>query len=220
MSEETHPVERVFNLLLHAFGPQGWWPADTPFEMAVGAVLTQHTAWGNVEKALVRLKANGSFSVEGLLAMPEGDLAECIRPAGIYRVKARRLRALLRFLADRCAGDVAQLGRIAGLREALLTVEGIGPETADCIMLYAAGQPSFVVDAYTRRIFARLGLIDGGMGYEDIRAFFMAHLPKDAALYGEYHALIVVLGKAFCRPKPLCSACPLREMCGYATERT
>lgn len=220
MSQEKHPVEVAFDRLLHAFGPQKWWPADTPFEMMVGAVLTQHTAWGNVEKALARLKANGAFSPPGLLAMPEGELAECIRPAGIYRVKARRLRALLQFLVTQYAGDIARMARSERLREALLGVSGIGPETADCIVLYAAGQPSFVVDAYTRRIFGRLGLIAQEMDYEAIRTFFLAHLPKDAALYGEYHALIVALGKAFCRPRPLCAECPLVEMCRYAAGET
>ena len=133
-------------------------------------------------------------------------------------MKARRLRALLQFFVDRYDGDVAGMGQSATLREALLGVAGIGPETADCIVLYAAGQPSFVVDAYTRRSFGRVGLIDEGMNYEAIRAFFMAHLPEGVALYGEYHALIVALGKAFCRPKPLCAGCPLRDLCAYATE--
>lgn len=207
----------VHDRLLAAFGPQHWWPGETPFEVMVGAVLTQNTAWSNVERAIANLKGADALSVPAILGLEDAALAALIRPAGYFNVKARRLKALAEFL-DRAgvAGDPARLAEgadPAALRQRLLGVHGIGEETADSILLYALGLPSFVVDAYTRRIFTRLGLIRGGERYGPQRRLFMDRLPADAALYNEYHALIVALGKDCCRPRPRCPACPLLDGC-------
>lgn len=212
---------RVHDTLLAAFGPQHWWPGETPFEVMVGAVLTQNTAWSNVEKAIANLKAAEALSCPALLAMEAGALIELIRPAGFFNVKARRLRALCDFLRDEGVADAPQ--RLAGtaplpeLRLKLLAVHGVGEETADSILLYALHLPSFVVDAYTRRIFTRLGLLAGDEAYGHIRAAFQRHLPRDLGLYNEYHALIVTLGKGFCRPRPRCGPCPLAMHCTHAS---
>ena len=180
--------------------------------MAVGAVLTQNTAWGNVEKAIAALRAAACLEPRAMHALAESDLAELIRPAGFFRVKARRLRNLLDWLKKACDYDLAALrGRdMAVLRAELLAVNGIGPETADCILCYALGYPSFVVDAYTRRIFSRHGLVAENVGYEDLRGLFMDRLPPDTALFNEYHGLIVRVAKKWCRKgKRDCDACPL-----------
>ncbi|MGB9724636.1 MAG: endonuclease III domain-containing protein, partial [Chloroflexia bacterium] len=175
------------------------------------------TAWGNVERALQNLKAAGVLSPSGLYRLPQEALERLLRPAGTYRVKAARLRALLEYLFSRHGGDPTALSRgdWTAWREELLAVPGIGPETADSILLYAAGRPTFVVDAYTRRLLGRLGLLPAAPSYEHIRALFMAHLPPDPDLYGEYHALIVRHGKERCRRRrPRCGDCPLRQECG------
>lgn len=215
MTPPLNPFEAVYRQLLAAFGPQGWWPADTPFEVMVGAVLTQRTSWRNVEQAIARIKASGPFEPRALLALPAGALAELIRPAGFYRLKAQRLEAFLAYFVRRYGGDAGRMrARPAStLRAELLAVNGIGPETADCVLLYALGKPTFVVDAYTRRIFGRLKLVGADGDYHDLQARFMEALPEDAALYNEYHALIVALGKAACRPRPVCGRCPLQGMC-------
>lgn len=217
MAQDRTPVGVVFDRLLRAFGPQHWWPADSPFEVMVGAVLTQHTAWHNVEKAMVNLKATGDFSPRGVLRLSRSALEIHIQPAGIFRVKAQRLCALLGFLVDRFGGDIAQMATqpTETLRDDLLCIQGVGPETADCILLYALGKPIFVVDAYTRRIFGRLGLIDASIGYDALQAFLMRNLVCDVDLFNEYHALIVTLGKHHCKPKPRCGACPLLDMCAF-----
>lgn len=221
---ETPLWHQVHDRLLAAFGPQDWWPGETPFEVMVGAVLTQNTAWSNVEKAIARLKAAQALDCAAILAMDPEVLAQHIRPAGYYNVKSRRLQALCRFLqeagvADDPAGLAAAFPRDA-LRTRLLAVHGVGEETADSILLYALHLPSFVVDAYTRRIFGRLGLLAGDERYADIRACFQRRLPADVALYNEYHALIVNLGKAVCRPKPRCELCPLAPVCPRTGVRT
>lgn len=209
----------VHDALLAAFGPQHWWPGETPFEVMVGAVLTQNTAWSNVEKAIANLKAAKALSCRAILALADADLAALIRPAGYFNVKARRLKALCAFLDARGVADaperLATVAPLSRLRHKLLAVHGVGEETADSILLYALGLPSFVVDAYTRRIFARLGLLTGQERYGEIQALFQAHLPADATLYNEYHALIVSLGKDHCRPRPRCAECPLRGICQY-----
>lgn len=211
---------RVHDTLLAAFGTQGWWPGETPFEVMVGAVLTQNTAWANVEKAIANLKAAHALSCRALLALPTPALAGLIRPAGFFNVKARRLQALCGFL--HAAGVETAPGRLAGsaplprLRDRLLAVHGVGEETADSILLYALNLPSFVVDAYTRRIFTRLGLLAGDETYGQIRDLFQSHLPAKQTLFNEYHALIVALGKAYCRPKPRCGQCPLTDSCAFA----
>lgn len=217
-----------YRAMLGALGPSGWWPAKSPFEVAVGAILTQNTNWTNVEKALDLLRASGGLDPAGLWRMPVEKLEEALRPSGYFRQKALRLRALLALMA-KDAGQSENEGppndpelsfwrgyEPSELREKLLGVRGIGPETADCILLYALGHPIFVVDAYTHRIFHRHGLVEESPTYADLQAFFMDALPSDAALYNEYHALIVRIGKEFCKKsKPLCEECPLRPYLEY-----
>lgn len=205
-------LEDMYAAMHGSLGPSGWWPAETDFEVAVGAVLTQNTSWGNVEKAIAALREADCLEPRAMHALAEGDLAEIIRPAGFFRVKARRLRNLLDWLKKACDYDLVALrGRdMAALRSELLAVNGIGPETADCILCYALGYPSFVVDAYTRRIFSRHGLVAESVGYEDLRGLFMSRLPPDTALFNEYHGLIVRVAKQWCRKgKRDCAACPL-----------
>ena len=209
-----------YRLLLARHGPQHWWPGETPFEVMVGAVLTQNTAWGNVEKAIANLKAAGALTCRAILERPDPDLAELIRPAGYFNVKTRRLKALCHFLDERGVAEapaaLAGQGNLAELRRDLLAVHGIGEETADAILLYALDLPSFVVDAYTRRAFGRLGLLAGGESHGEVRRRFQSHLPREVALYNEYHALIVRLGKDYCRPRPRCTECPLNTICATA----
>ena len=207
--------QTIHDRLYAAFGPQHWWPADTPFEVAVGAVLTQNTAWTNVERAIANLKAAGNLDAATLHAMEPADLAELIRPAGYFNVKARRLQALCAFLLEQSDGRVEGLGHreTADLREALLGIKGVGEETADSILLYALERPVFVVDAYTRRIFERVGLLQPDLNYGTIQAAFEAALARDRSLFNEYHALIVALGKDYCKPKPRCPVCPIRDLC-------
>jgi len=205
----------VFKTLLSVYGPQHWWPGDTPFEVMVGAVLTQNTAWSNVERAIDNLKAAEVLSLDCLLAIPEEKLAQLIRPAGYFNVKARRLLSLCRF--------IHQQGGVGGLmvvptdpfRSALLQVHGIGPETADDILLYAFERPVFVVDAYTRRLFSRLGMISGAEAYEDLRREFETALDLDSSLFNEFHALIVRHAKQLCARKPRCGECPLMMECMF-----
>jgi len=215
-----NPIRLYYQTLLDALGPSGWWPAQSAFEVAVGAVLTQNTAWRNVEKALAALKAADAFSVSAMLALPIEDLAELIRPSGYYRLKAARLRNLLDFLAREAAGDPSladdpALSYLSGqdtreLREKLLAVRGVGPETADCILLYALDRPVFVVDAYTARVAVRHGLASEDAGYDELQDIFSRALPEDAAVYNECHALLVRVGHALCKKsRPLCNACPL-----------
>src|SRR5262245_50075685 len=206
---------RVYRLLLGRFGHSGWWPGDTPFEVCLGAILTQNTAWTNVEKALLRVKRAGRLSFEGLSSLPSRRLESLLRPSGTYRVKARRVRAFLSFLESRYGGRVEGMATEdpATLRQLLLEVDGIGPETADSIALYAAGHTTFVVDAYTRRVFARLGFLRGDESYEDVRRFFVERLPRDASLFNDYHAQIVRLAKEHCRAQPRCASCPLEAVC-------
>ena len=203
---------RLYLALFRRFGPQRWWPAKTPLEVAVGAILTQNTAWSNVERALERLAAQRLVDPRRLRALSQVELARLIRPSGTYRIKAQRLKAFLDFLWERFNGRVERLktAPLEKLRSALLSVPGIGPETADSILLYAAGRPIFVVDAYTRRVLARHRLVPPDIGYEPLRAVFERHLPSDPALFNEYHALLVAVGKRYCRSRPLCESCPLR----------
>lgn len=208
----------LYRLLSHRFGPQHWWPARDPFEVILGAILTQATAWSNVEKALARLREHGWLSPAGLRACSQEALAQCIRPAGYFNSKARKLKAFVAFLDREYQGRLADLLAAPGprLREQLLGVHGIGPETADSILLYGAGYPVFVVDAYTRRILDRLGLLPDGASYEEVRAWFESRLPRDAKLFNEFHALLVRLGKEHCRKqRPRCGTCPLRPVCAY-----
>lgn len=206
----------TFQRLHDAFGPQHWWPAETAFEVVVGAVLTQNAAWTNVERAIHGLRAAGLLDAAAIAAADHDALAAAIRPSGYFNVKARRLQAACRAWLEH--GGEAGLARLdtAALRATLLAVHGLGRESVDDIVLYAFHRPVFVVDAYTRRIFTRLGNLSGEEGYEAVRARFEAELPRDAALYNEYHALIVALGKDICRPRrPLCGQCPLRARCRH-----
>ncbi len=210
---KSPPLEAYYKALRGRFGPQGWWPAETPFEVMVGAVLTQNTAWTNVEKAVMNLKAAGLLDPRRLSEIDEGTIALAVRPAGYYNVKARRLKSLVAWLMERAGGDVEALKRIPPerRRQELLEVRGIGRETADSILLYALGIPTFVVDAYTHRILSRHGLAPEEAEYEEMKELFERTLPRDAALYNEFHALLVAAGKEFCRPIPRCRRCPLRK---------
>lgn len=210
-SETGRQLMDMFHLLLRRFGPQDWWPGETALEMMVGAVLTQNTNWKNVEKALKHLKDLNLLSLKGLRSLSITELAEIIRPAGYYNVKAKRLNNLIGFVFDRYHADLSEFleEKTEVLREGLLSIKGIGPETADCILLYAAGRPIFVIDTYTHRIFSRHGMMDEQATYDELQAFFMDHLPDDPDLFNEFHALIVRTGKEYCRRKPLCPHCPL-----------
>ena len=212
---ENNGVSDVYERLRRHRGPAGWWPAETPFEVCVGAILVQNTAWPNVEKALRSLRAAGLLSYEALAGLPHEDLAALIRPSGCYNVKARRLAAFLDFLGREHGGRVEAMAVLDPrvLRAQLLAVPGIGRETADSIALYAAGLPLFVIDAYTRRVFARLGLIRGDESYDDLQRNFMDELTPDAELFNDYHAQIVMLAKDVCRPRPQCARCPLDSIC-------
>jgi endonuclease-3 related protein len=205
----------AYERMLAKFGPQHWWPGDSPFEIMVGAVLVQNTSWRNVEQAINNLRNAGVMDTHALYKLPPADLAELIRPAGYYQLKTKRLRNLLRFVVEQYDGSLdAMFGTsLASLREQLLEINGIGPETADAILLYAGGLPTFVVDTYTHRILARHGWLDYDATYDDIKDYFESTLPDDPALYNEYHALLVRVGKDYCkRSAPNCEACPLAEM--------
>lgn len=216
-------LETIYSRLFAAFGPQHWWPGDTPFEIIVGAILTQNTAWTNVEKAIANLKSARLLSPSRLHAAPTEQVAALIRPSGYYNLKAVKLKAFVNFLFDVHHGRLAHLwaNDIAELRDELLSVHGIGPETADSIILYAAGKPIFVIDAYTRRITARLGLATDAATYDDLQHLFMDNLPPDATLFNEYHALLVRLAKQYCRKTtPACGLCPLRDLCSFPSKKS
>ena len=211
----------IYRRLYDCYGPQRWWPADEPFEIMVGAILTQSAAWGNVEKAIDNLKRAGIMSPRGLAEVPLEELSRLVYPSGYYNAKAKKLKALVRYIKESYGGDLTELFAqdTKELREELLTVHGVGEETADSIMLYAAGKPLFVIDAYTRRVFCSLGLCSDRETYRDLQALFMDHLPPDLQLFNEYHALIVQHGKAMCRRRPLCSQCCLLEISPYGQQR-
>ena len=198
-----------------AYGPQRWWPGETALEIIVGAILTQSAAWTNVEKALSNLTAAGVLSPEGLRTLAEDQLAALIRPSGYFNAKASKLKAFVALLDERYGGDLDRMlgSPVDELRAALLTTHGIGPETADSILLYAAGRPLFVIDAYARRTFSRLGLLPESDSYHGWQRLFMTALPSDASLFNEYHALIVRHGKGVCRRRPMCARCPLAAVC-------
>lgn len=206
----------IFELLLKRYGALHWWPAETPFEVCVGAILTQNTNWQNVEKAILNLKREGLLSVEALWEIDRERLAQLIRPSGFYNVKSARLKDFLGWLLQRYGSlDAMFSGDWRVLREELVAVRGVGAETCDSILLYAGGKPSFVVDAYTRRLFSRLGLIAESDSYQQVRSLFMDALPPDSGLFNEYHALIVEHCKRHCKKKPICEGCPLRPLCRH-----
>lgn len=207
----------IYHRLFARYGRQHWWPADEPFEVIVGAILTQNTAWTNVAKAIDNLKAAGALSPEAIRRLPLDTLSNLVYPCGYYNVKAARLGALAGWLGEKYHDDLDGLFEqgIDTLRQELMAIPGIGEETADSIILYAAGKPVFVVDAYTRRIFHRLGLALASDGYQAYQALFRDNLPADVELFNEYHALLVQLGKSACRKKPLCPECCLNDSCHY-----
>lgn len=197
----------IYIKLYRTFGPQHWWPAETPFEVAVGAILTQNTNWQNVERAISNLKEKELLDPESLHSIDINSLASLIRPAGYYNVKAKRLKAFLDFLIRDFGGKMENMAslEVDDLRERLLNIDGIGPETADSILLYALNKPVFVVDVYTKRVLIRHGIINSNADYEEIQSLFHQSLKRDISLYNEFHALFVKLGKTFCKPEPLCS---------------
>lgn len=206
----------VYDRLCAHFGAQHWWPGDSDFEIIVGAILAQNTSWSNVEKAIANLKYARLLTPTALKRVPVARLARLIRPSGYFNLKAKKLKAFVHFLFDQHHGKVLHLFKLDThtLRTELLAVYGIGPETADAIILYAARQPIFVVDAYTRRIFARLGFSRDDAAYAELQSMFMTHLPHNTRLFNEYHALIVALGKNICvKRAPRCPQCPLIEIC-------
>ena len=204
----------VYHRLYNAYGPRHWWPGETSFEIMVGAILTQNTSWRNVERAIQRLKEKGMLNPEGIYCLKKSQLAPLIRSSGYYRIKADRLRAFVDFLFEEYGGDLKRMmrGRLAELRGKLLRVKGIGPETADSILLYGLKKPIFVVDAYTKRILSRHGIISEKASYEEIQKLFMDHLPPDEKLFNEYHALFVHLGKNVCKKNSRCEICPLKDI--------
>jgi len=206
------PLHAAYRALFERFGPQHWWPAQSRFEMMVGAILTQNTAWTNVEKAIAELRKRRALTPRALQAAPLATLAQWIRPAGYYNVKSTRLRTFTDWIIRDFGGSLTRLFRepTESLRAKLLAVNGVGPETADSILLYAGERPVFVVDAYTRRILERHGWAEGGESYDAIASLFTRALPREMSLFNEYHALIVRLGKEYCRARPRCEECPLR----------
>jgi endonuclease-3 related protein len=210
---QSDTILAMYEAMHSSLGPSHWWPGETPFEIAVGAILTQNTNWQNVEKAIANLKAHDLLDARAMHDLPLRDLAELIRPAGYYNVKARRIANFLNFLKEEADYDLESLKseQLYELRPKVLGVNGLGPETADSILLYALNFPTFVVDAYTARLMDRHGLSYEGIDYYELQAIFMDALPEDVALYNEYHALIVRIGKDWCKKKAgLCDTCPLK----------
>jgi endonuclease III related protein len=206
------PISEAFRRLFAHYGPQSWWPGESRDEIVIGAILTQNTNWKNVERAIAALRETGLIDLARIRELSVEELAEFIRPSGCYRVKARRLLDTAGTILDHNLGGMPT----DEARKLLLATNGIGPETADSILLYAYSRPIFVVDAYTRRIFERIGIIPAGSGYARIQGVFMDAFSPDVAMFNEYHALIVRLGKDVCRPKPICDACELRALCRHS----
>ena len=204
----------IYRKLYRAYGPRNWWPGETDFEVMVGAILTQNTSWRNVEKVIQKLKGKGVLSPEGIHRLKKSQLASLIRSSGYYRIKADRLKSFVDFLFKEYGGKLGRMrrGGLEELRRELFGVKGIGPETADNVLLYGLRKPIFVVDAYTKRILSRHGLISEKGSYEEIQKLFMDHLPSDEELFNEYHALFVHLGKTLCKKIPKCNLCPLLGM--------
>ena len=204
----------MYDRLWSAYGPQHWWPARTPTEVVIGAILTQNTAWKNVERAIENLKQARCLTWRALKSLSESDLAKLVQPSGTYRVKAARLKAFVDCLWENHNGLLGSvlIGELEDVRERLLRIPGIGPETADAILLYAGNRPTFVVDAYTKRILRRHYVTDGKAGYETVRQLFHRSLRPDVRLCNEYHALLVEVGKRHCRMRALCDGCPLADL--------
>ena len=207
-------VKAIYARLMRAYGPQHWWPAETATEVVVGAILTQNTAWANVERAIANLEGAGRLSWPALHEISEAALAGLIRPSGTFRVKAARLKAFVNVLYNEHCGRLEKMlaGPVERARARLLSIHGIGPETADAILLYAGERPVFVVDAYTRRVLRRHRIIAGGASYESIQRVFQESLAPDVGLFNEYHALLVAVGKKHCRARARCDGCPLADL--------
>lgn len=207
----TSLLIEIYDRMLQRFGPQDWWPGETPFEVMVGAILTQNTNWGNVEKAVGNLKRQGVLDPHAMLKLAPASLAELIRPAGYFNIKTQRLRNFLGYFVESHAGDVERMRErpLSALRGELLAVKGIGRETADSILLYALDKPVFVIDAYTHRVLSRHFLITEEADYDEMQQLMMSSFPEDVPHYNDYHALLVRIGKEFCKPKPQCEDCPL-----------
>lgn len=217
--EETGKILiKIYSRLLGQFGKRNWWPAETPFEVMVGAILAQNTNWKNVSKAIENLKKRNLLQPERLAELTSEEIESLIKPSGYYRQKAKKLKSFLYyFLKPPINGSVLKMRKIPKdkLRKELLSIYGIGPETADSILLYALGKRVFVIDAYTRRIFARLGLTPPDASYDELKEFFETHLPKRISIYNDFHAQIVALGNKYCRKKPRCNGCPLQDFEHY-----
>ena len=207
-------LNEIYEILFAHFGPQHWWPGDSEIEIITGAILTQNTNWGNVEKAIANLKAADCLSCDGLHSLEIDELAGLIRPAGYYNIKAKRLKNFIGWLFDDYDGQLENVESLSTdrLREELLSIKGIGPETADSILLYAFGREVFVIDTYTARVAFRHQLIETDAGYEQLQELFGSNLVGDVEMFNEYHALLVQVGKQFCKPKAKCEACPLKEL--------
>ncbi len=208
-------LHEIYKKLYQTFGPQRWWPGETPFEIAVGAILTQNTNWANVEKAIDNLKKHNALSAKAIHEISTKKLAELIRPAGYYNIKAKRLKSFIDFLMNDYHGRMERMKNedTHSLRKKLLSINGIGPETADSILLYALEKPVFVIDAYTKRVLSRHGIMRHENPYEKFQEFFHTRLKKDVKLFNEYHALFVRVGKTFCKlNKPICDKCPLNDL--------
>jgi len=205
----------VYKKLLNHYGSRDWWPAETPFEVIIGAILTQNTNWNNVEKAITNLRRAEALTLDTILQLDRKTLEQLIRPSGFFRQKAERLQLFCLHIKERHNSSLDHLfdQKLNTVRDELLSLKGIGPETADSILLYAGQFPSFVVDAYTNRLFQRLGLFTGKEKYNEARILFMDNLPREISLYNEYHALIVLHCKEFCRKTPRCQGCPCADIC-------
>ena len=214
-------LQGVFQHLLTHYGPQHWWPGDGPWEVMVGAILTQNTNWKNVEKAIANLKQAQALTPHRLRQLPVEELKTLIRPAGYFNAKAAKLKALAAWI-EKFNDDLPQALslELPQLRQELLSIYGIGPETADSIVLYAAQKPTFVIDAYTHRILTRLGLVPSGIAYSPLQLLFADNMPPDTEMFNEYHALLVHHGKETCRPSPLCSRCCLLDLCSFPDKTT
>ena len=210
----SQKLSEIYRLLYDQFGPQHWWPGETRFEIITGAILTQNTNWANVERAITNLKSAECLTPEKLYHLELAQLADLIRPAGYFNIKAKRLKNFINWLFENYNGELTELESVDTnrLRAELLAIKGIGRETADSILLYAFDRPVFVIDAYTARVVFRHELLSPEADYEQLREFFESSLPNDTQLFNEYHALLVRVGKEFCRPKAKCPGCPLEKL--------
>lgn len=212
--------QKIYQTLYKELGPQKWWPGETPFEVVIGAILTQNTSWSNVEKSIKNLKKENLLTPDKLWEVEDEKLEELIRSSGYYRQKTKKIKNFLRFLQENYNGELMDLFKegMEDLRRKLISVNGIGKETADSIILYAANKPIFVIDAYTRRIFNRLGVTQEE-DYDELQKLFQKNLPQDSRMFNEYHALIVHLGKNYCKKNPNCRECPLKTKCEYGMKK-